>query len=324
MASRLKVNEITKTSGSGSVAFPHGGASFGGDVTATGNLTLDSLGGAITVKSHSSASRPANPSIGTTIWNTDANRVETWNGYVWNRMDIPGGQFPTTGLVVHLDATDTNSYNGSGTVWSDISGNNNNFNIVASAHTGATGDKKAYMNFQGSHGMAKNGSDISLSGDVSYACVTRIRNSTSGWRTLTRSYSADHHVIVQSGAWNIGMYDNNGTGFRDSGADQNDLPGYLSNTFMIMIWRWHASSDDPTYEFSVNGEVLGTRRDSNARYNRGFGSLGGYHGGNTNPSSGSQYWGDIRMFAAWSRRISNTEVCDIVNSLRSRGYLQDP
>ncbi len=324
MTSKLKVNEITKTSGTGTVSFPHGGASFGGDVTATGNLTLDSLGGAVTVKSHSSAARPANPAIGTTIWNTDANRVETWNGYVWNRMDVPGGVFPTTGLVVHLDATDTNSYNGSGTVWTDLSGNGNNFNIVASAHQGATGSKKAYMDFNGSHGMAKNGSDISLSGDVSYACVTRIKNSTSQWRTLTRAYGGDHHVIVQSGAWNIGMYDNNGTGFRDSGADQTDLSGYRSNTFMVMIWRWHNNSDDPTYEFSVNGEVLGTRRDSNARYNRGFGSIGGYHQNNTTPSNGSQHWGDIRMFAAWSRRITNTEVCDIVNSLRSRGYLQDP
>ena len=120
------------------------------------------------------------------------------------------------------------------------------------------------------------------------------------------------------------MYDNNGTGFRDSGADQTNLSGYLSNTFMIMIWRWHATNDDPTYEFIVNGETLGTRRDSNARYNRGFGSIGGYHQNNQTPSSGSQYWGDIRMFACWNRRISNLEVCDITNHLKCRGYLQDP
>ena len=201
--------------------------------------------------------------------------------------------------------------------------NNNNFNIVASAHTGATGDKKAYMDFQGSHGMAKNGSDISLSGDVSYVCVCRIRNSTSSWRTLTRSYSADHHVIVQSGAWNIGMYDNNSAGFIGTGYSQQSLPGYGSNTFMVMIWRW-SNSDNPTYELHVDGVSRGSISNSNARYNRGFGSIGGYHSGNTTPSSGSQYWGDIRMFAAWSRRISNQEVCDIVNAMRSRGYLQDP
>ena len=93
---------------------------------------------------------------------------------------------------------------------------------------------------------------------------------------------------------------------------------------MTMIWRWNATNDNPTYEFSVNGEVLGEIRTSNARYNRGFGSIGGYHGNNTTPSSGSQYWGDIRMFAAYNRRISNTEVAEINNAMKSRGYLQDP
>ena len=206
MASKVKVNEFTTTSGSGSVAFAKGGADMTGDMSVNGTLSLDSLAGAITVKSYSQSGKPSSPAIGTVIWNTDFNRIEVWNGNLWTRMDEPGGKFPTSGLVVHLDATDTNSYNGSGTVWTDLSGNGNNFNIVASAHTGATGSKQAYMNFQGSHGMAKNGSDISLSGEVTYVCVTRIRNSTSTWRTLTRSYSADHHVIVQSGAWNIGMY----------------------------------------------------------------------------------------------------------------------
>ena len=323
MASKVKVNEFTTTSGSGSVAFAKGGADMTGDMSVNGTLSLDALAGAITVKSYSQSGKPSNPPAGTIIWNTDFFRIEVWNGNLWTRMDEPGGKFPTNGLVVHLDATDTNSYNGSGTVWTDLSGSGNNFNIVASAHTGATGSKKAYMNFQGSHGQAKNGSDISLSGEVTYVCVTRIRNSTSGWRTLTRSYSADHHVIVQSGGWNIGMYDNNSVGFRGTGFSQQNLSGYNSNTFMTMIWRF-SNSDDPTYEFSVNGEVLGTIRDSNARYNRGFGSLGAYHGGNTNVNSGSQYWGDIRMFAAYQRRISNPEVVDITNSLISRGYLQDP
>ena len=320
MASKLKVNEITKTSGSGSVEFAGGGADMTGDMSVTGILTLETLGGAVTVASHNLATRPASPAIGTLIWNTDFNRAEVWNGFVWNRMDVPGGKFPTNGLIVHLDATDTSSYNGSGTVWTDISGSGNNFNIVASAHQGATGSKSAYMDFQGSHGMAKNGGDISLSGEVTYITVTRIKNSTSQWRTLTRSYNADHHVIVQSGGWDIGMYDNNGTGFRGTGFSQQNLSGYPNN-WMVMIWRF-SDTDDPTYELTVNGETVGTRRDSNARYNRGFGSVGGYHGGNQTPSSGSQHWGDIRMFAAYSRRITNTEICDAVNVLISKGYLQ--
>ena len=52
MASKVKVNEFTTTSGSGTVAFPTGGADFTGDMSVNGTLSLDSLAGAITVKSY--------------------------------------------------------------------------------------------------------------------------------------------------------------------------------------------------------------------------------------------------------------------------------
>ena len=38
MASRIKVDEVTNTAGSGSVSFPAGGASFTGNVNITGNI----------------------------------------------------------------------------------------------------------------------------------------------------------------------------------------------------------------------------------------------------------------------------------------------
>ena len=322
MASRVQCDEFTKESGSGTVTFPTGGADFSGNCTVNGNVVTDSLATTPALQAYTASSRPTGVAAGTLIWNSTFAEVQVWNGDMWINMETKGGVLPSQGLVLHLDATNTSSYNGSGTVWSDISGNGNNFNINANAHIGTTGSKSAYMSFiNDTNGCAKNGGDISLSGSVTYVTVTRILNSSSTWRTLTRSYNADHHVIVQSGGWSIGMYDNNSVGFRDSGADQNNLSGYNSNSFMVMIWRF-SDTDDPTYEFIVNGEVLGTIRDSNARYNRGFGSVGAHHDGNTNPTSSSQYWGDIRMFAAYSRRITNTEVCDITNSLISRGYLQ--
>ena len=163
-------------------------------------------------------------------------------------MDTKGGTLPEVGQVVHLDATKTSSYSGSGTTWTDLSGQGNNFNINANAHQGTAGSKLAYMAFiNDTNGCAKNSGDISLDNEVSYVVVTRILNSTSTWRTLTRSYNADHHVIVQSGAWNIGMYDNNGSGFIDSGANQNGLSNYISNSWATMIWRF-SNTDDPKYE----------------------------------------------------------------------------
>lgn len=291
------------------------------NVDVNGTLEVDSVTSTVTLTAVSSSQRPQNAAQGTIIWNTDTLEVEVWNGTAWvNISKKSGGALPTDGMRVYLDATNTDSYPGSGTTWTDLSGYGNNFQIVNGAFKGGAGSMTGYMDFQGNHGQAKNGGDISLSGDVSYVVVTRIKNSTGQWRTLTRSYNADHHVIVQSGAWNIGMYDNNAAGFIGTGYSQQSLPGYASNSFMVMVWRW-SNNDNPTYELHVNGISRGSISNSNARYNRGFGSIGGYHSGNTNPSSGSQWWGDIRLFAAYARRLTTSEIAEIQNAMTNQGYI---
>lgn len=45
------------------------------------------------------------------------------------------------------------------------------------------------------------------------------------------------------------------------------------------------------------------------RYNRGFGSLGGYHNGNSSDvNNASQYWGDIAIFIAYRRYLDYKEL----------------
>jgi hypothetical protein len=41
-----------------------------------------------------------------------------------------GGRIITSGLVLALDASDVNSYPGSGTIWTDLSGNNNSGSLI--------------------------------------------------------------------------------------------------------------------------------------------------------------------------------------------------
>ena len=44
-----------------------------------------------------------------------------------------GPRIVTDGLILSLDAADKNSYPGSGTVWTDLSGNNNTFELYNAA-----------------------------------------------------------------------------------------------------------------------------------------------------------------------------------------------
>lgn len=217
-----------------------------------------------------------------------------------------------SGLVLHLDAANVKSYPGSGTVWTDLSGNSNHFNVLATAW-----NPSGHFDFGGSYGCAKNSADITLSGDVTYCVMTLPLNSTSQWRTLTRSYSADHHVIIESGGWRIGMYDNDSLGFLISGYSQQSLPGYATQNFDFMTWRW-TDSDNPTYDLNVNGIQRGTIISSGARYNRGFGSIGAYHNGSTDPSAVSQPWGKIAYFSVYNRRLLDAEVAQNFEALRGR------
>jgi hypothetical protein len=242
-------------------------------------------------------------------------RLKYFDGTQWYWIgDTKGGLAVTSNLILRLDASEATSYPGSGGVWYDLSGAGNNFNVNSTAYNSSG----KYFDFNGSYGCAKNSSDISLSGDVTYVAVTRVKNSTAEWRTLTRSYSSDHHVIIQSGGWNIGMYDNDGAGFIGTGYSQQSLPGYSTNTFDVLCWRWNATSDSPTYDLNVNGVQRGTINNSSARYNRGFGSIGAYHNGNTDVNNASQWWGDIKFFAVYNRRLTDTEVQSNYTSLKTK------
>jgi hypothetical protein len=232
---------------------------------------------------------------------------------------IPGNSgIYTSNMILLLDASNSVSYPGSGTVWADISGNNNNFNILSTAYN-SSGVK--YMDFNGSYGCAKNNADIALTDatGVTYCIVTRILNNSSNWRTLTRGYNGDHQVIIEAGAWNIGMYDNDGGAFLGTGYSQQSLPNYNTANWIMMYWRWQSSS--PFYQLSYNdtpGTIRGSITNAASRYNRGFGSLGAYHNGDSNPANASQYWGDIAWFATYNAYLSDAQLLQNYNAVKTR------
>lgn len=231
---------------------------------------------------------------------------------------------PSDGLVIHLDAANTSSYPGTGTTWYDLSGNGNHFKILTTAYN-SSGVK--YMDFNGSYGCAKalSGSDVALAANNTLAsatiiCWTRVKNSTAEWRTLLRGLSTggDHQIIIESGSYRIGMYDGNtGTGFWDSTATQNTLPNYGTSNWVMLAWRFDLSNS-PYYKLTWNdspGSTRGSISSAYAGFKTGICSIGAYNNGDqTNASVGSQYWGDIGLFAAYNRVLSDTEVTQCYNA----------
>ena len=61
--------------------------------------------------------------------------------------------FVSNGLVIHVDANNTNSYSGSGTTWTDLSSSGNNFTLTNSPTFG-TVDNGSYFQFDGTSSYA--------------------------------------------------------------------------------------------------------------------------------------------------------------------------
>jgi hypothetical protein len=72
----------------------------------------------------------------------DAIRREIWPGFV--------PPIVTDGLVLHLDAGDSASYPGSGTTWTDLSGNGNNGTLVSMDGNNYSSANGGYLDFDGS------------------------------------------------------------------------------------------------------------------------------------------------------------------------------
>ena len=96
------------------------------------NLT-ENVQEAITMPYGTDFNRPANPEEGMVRYNTTQDALEFYNGTVWSVLgdNQVTPDVITQGLVLNLDASDSNSYSGSGNTWADLSGQGNDFTTLS-------------------------------------------------------------------------------------------------------------------------------------------------------------------------------------------------
>ena len=227
----------------------------------------------------------------------------------------------TDGLVLCLDANAKASYPGTGTTWYDLCHNYDftlsNANLYTQASNGVY-----YMNFEG--GIAKYLPGGTLTNVPNYANATiciwsTVKAADGDWKTLIRGAGGDHQVIVNSAnGIDLGMYDNNGGGFNDSGFNVNTMSNHTTQ-FHFMAWKLSTSS--PYYQFYYDdntSSASGTITNANATFNNGFASVGAYHNANSTTTSFSQEWGKIGSFAYYNRHLSSSELLQNYNAHKTR------
>jgi hypothetical protein len=92
------------------------------------NTLIDDTG-YLQLPSGTTAQRPVSPSAGYMRFNTTESVVEVYSNGQWKSFAYADGIPVTDGLIMYLDAGDTNSYPGTGGTWTDLSGNGNNATI---------------------------------------------------------------------------------------------------------------------------------------------------------------------------------------------------
>lgn len=221
----------------------------------------------------------------------------------------------TDGLVLCLDAANTKSYPGSGTTWTDLSGNGNHATLYNSPTF--TQPKAGYS------------SGITCNGTNQYILNTSLPGGDS---TFTIECIFYHNGSDQGASYGVVSWGNNygplfynhngGTGghyFRWSPG--GDYPGGMGWT--INDWNHHVSifrncsgsSDDFDLWLNgavqVNGKSFDIHNSGSGRGSNGY-LLSGYTAG-SNPFKGS--YGILRYY---NRALTDAEVIQNYNSTKSR------
>jgi len=218
-------------------------------------------------------------------------------------------QIVTNGLVLFLDANNTNSYPGSGTAWNDVSGN---------GYTGTLTNGPTFS--------SANGGSIVFDGTDDYVAITNLFLNTitnvtlQGWVYISSTSLKGPFIKVGGGSngYAIGV---GGTNFDDSG---NQIIGLYSSVRWITTgsnygtgWKFFtlilSTTSVPT--FYLNGALIGSYTGTNPLTP----TSGVYIGRNVGDElTVRAFAGNIATTQIYNRELTATEVLQNFQVTRDR------
>lgn len=218
--------------------------------------------------------------------------------------------FNSNGALLYLDAGNTASYSGSGSTWTDLSGNNNNATLNGPLVFSNTGTA-SFFNF--------NGTNLQYAGTVSskysqtytgktVIVAARIVNIAAGtYRCLfgsTASGSRNFNIYIYSPS--SGVYQLHSS-FGSGGGITGNLPLTANQWFVVAVTQTNSGvmtfyyNGQPVY--TITGQTL-------AQYTLNSGEAVG--------QSDNYWYGDISVCAVYGRALSGSEITQNFQALRNR------
>ena len=221
-------------------------------------------------------------------------------------MAIQGGpDLINQGLLLCLDASDRNSYPGTGSTWYDLSGNANHCTINGATFSSANNGS---FNFNGSSNYVQTPLNVTLTtityefwsffDDVSLSTVSRNESAFGDW-VLTNNQRV--HFGTR---WSVGMHFNaNGTWEQTSGSN--------------LRYGWNH------YLLTYNGSVVNTKRvylngiQSSSHNSNGAITMDDFKIGNATGLN-QHYRGNISMFRLYNNYLTSDQALQHYNNIKGR------
>lgn len=216
-----------------------------------------------------------------------------------------GPKIVTNGLVLYLDAGSVKSYPGSGTAWTDLSGNNNNGTLI-NGPTYSSSNKGSIV-FDGINDYVNcgNNNSINLSGNFSICC----------WIYLNATPTLGQ-IIVEKGIYgNTDEYGLVLSGISTNGISIqcNNSFFYSNSTFPIQKWTFIAGTlSSTTGIYYQNGIVAATGSLTPPTTGSGVLYL------SYRPSTSFYFNGRIASTQIYNRALSANEVSQNYNATKGR------
>jgi hypothetical protein len=217
----------------------------------------------------------------------------------------------TSNLFQWIDASNPSSYNGSGNIWYDLSGNSNNMTL---SNYYFTGGNSFYFNGTNTATISPNMISFLNSSSFNQTQEIWFKNYVSG--TYTNGVVIDE--LGQSTP-NIGWHDSqfeivNGIGYiRVWNNSSLNVGTFQTNVWRQLVWRYNATSG--TLDGFVNGVKVVTSGNGLYRINTnpGYYSALGQSDG-TNLGNGGYFKGFIGLYRNYNKALSDSEILQNYNA----------
>jgi hypothetical protein len=214
-----------------------------------------------------------------------------------------GPRIITSGLALLLDAANRTSYVGSGTTWSDLSGNGNHCTFV---NTPSWSNGVFTFNGSSNYGTITNNSTLNFAAEQTLIIVMR-HSYTSGRRNPWDQAYAGYGTWTHEQGENISQY------FGDGGGNNSPYIGTGSPLTPRNVWNFMCSTRNVNQQsWYINNSAPSTTVHS-------YGTLTTTSANITIGNGYAGYWqGDMSMILAYTRALTAVEIIQNFNAVRGR------